>query len=135
MPGPAGRLCLDGAECWVAVTTPEFAGQLVQEYCMAEAGSGYKPPTRDQLDSIALRLWDAFLDAVSLYIPDRVVKPIALASQRWGSGFKTVLPGKRYEFDSEYAVAVCGDFFSECSAEGAVLSGLAAAEALEEFLI
>eukprot|EP00884_Botryococcus_braunii_P007656 jgi/Botrbrau1/16892/Bobra.150_2s0105.1 len=128
-----GREREDGAECWVAVTTEEYARQLIEDSGMLVEGGKYKPLSGDQQSLVALRLWHAFLDALQIYVPDKDLQPSALAVQRWGSGLKTGLAPKLYEFDSHNNLLVCGDVFSESTAEGAVVSGLAAAEALVEY--
>lgn len=53
-----------------------------------------------------------------------------LHAQRWGSSFKAdVLPDVCLS-DSSQLLAACGDFCGESSLEGAIISGLAAADAV-----
>jgi predicted NAD/FAD-dependent oxidoreductase len=99
------------------------------------SGGVYKSLAEDQMTKVARCLWDAFLDLMAVYMPDKAPQPSVLAAQRWGSGFKSGLVGEKlFEFDSQNNILVCGDFFSESNAEGAIASGLAAAEALKASL-
>ena len=53
-----------------------------------------------------------------------------LHAQRWGSSFKAdVLPDACLS-DASQQLAACGDFCRESSSEGAIVSGLAAADAI-----
>lgn len=56
-------------------------------------------------------------------------------AQRWGGGFKAGLLPERCLIDEGLALAACGDFCVESSAQGALLSGLAAAEAMRLLMI
>ncbi len=58
-----------------------------------------------------------------------------LQVQRWGSAFKANPLPEECLMDERQRVAVCGDMFRTSSAEGAVLSGLAAAKRIRDILM
>ena len=55
-------------------------------------------------------------------------------AQRWGGGFKTGVLSERCLVDEQLRLAACGDFCVESSARGALLSGVAAADAVGRLL-
>ena len=58
-----------------------------------------------------------------------------LQVQRWGSAFKGSPLPEDCLMDEQQCVAVCGDMFQTSSAEGAVLSGVAAAKRMRDMLM
>ena len=59
-------------------------------------------------------------------------EPTYLRAQRWASAFKADPLGDPCLTEPGLRLAACGDFCLSSSAEGAILSGIAAAEALAE---
>ncbi len=62
-------------------------------------------------------------------------QPVYVHAQRWGGGFKSKLVRERCLVDEALALAACGDFCIESSAQGALLSGLAAADAMRVLMM
>ena len=58
-----------------------------------------------------------------------------LQVQRWGSAFKANPLPEDCLVDEQQRVTVCGDMFQTSSAEGAVLSGVAAAKRMRDVLM
>ena len=61
-------------------------------------------------------------------------QPVYMHAQRWGGGFKANLAPERCLLDEGAALAACGDFCIESSAQGALLSGLAAGQAMARLM-
>lgn len=118
-----GRRREDDQECWVAISTPEFA-----EKTLAKAG-------RD-VDTLTSALQEEFITLLGLMACSGQAVPelVTASAQRWGSAFKTDLCPARSLFDEGSRLAACGDFCVESSAEGALLSALDAAKRIKEFL-
>ena len=57
-------------------------------------------------------------------------QPAYLHAQRWGSAFKAELLPDGCLSDPSQQLAACGDFCKESSSEGAIKSGLTAADAV-----
>ena len=117
-----GRGRQHGQECWVAVTTSAFAEQLLQDG-VADAQSA-----APVLTAAFTELLQKIADGVD--IPELVSN----SAQRWGSAFKTNLIPQRSLLDKQNALAACGDFCVESSAEGALLSARHAAQQITQFL-
>lgn len=119
----------------MALTTAAFAEELIAERQLTENGQ-YVPQTPAYLASVSTRLWDSFCRSLAPLLPQGAPTPLHLASQRWGSGFKTNVLDASYVWDPDAKLMACGDFCGESSAEGAIQSGLAAAAVLKEaFLV
>ena len=56
-----------------------------------------------------------------------------LHAQRWGSAFKATVLKEPCLWDPALRLAACGDFCRRSDLEGAILSGLAAADAVMEW--
>ena len=63
--------------------------------------------------------------------PEEEQEPLYLHAQRWGSSFKANPLGRACQEDRSLRLVACGDSFQQSSAEGAIMSGLAAANAVE----
>ena len=61
-------------------------------------------------------------------------EPTYLRAQRWASAFKADPLGGPCMTELGLRMAACGDFCLSSSAEGAILSGIAAAEAIAELI-
>ncbi len=61
----AGRERQDGLECWVAVTTEEYAKQLLAEKPLAVDGT-YVPQTQNYLSDTAAKIWTAVKGLLTL---------------------------------------------------------------------
>lgn len=117
-----GRQREDGKECWVAVSTPGFAEEVL--------ASGAR-------DAPALTpiLQKEFLSLLKREVGGAKLPGLVFASaQRWGSAFKSSLLPERSLLDEENAIAACGDFCVQSSAEGALLSAADAAERIQILL-
>lgn len=62
--------------------------------------------------------------------PGAEQKPAYMHAQRWGSSFKADVLPEVCLSDSTQLLAACGDFCRESNSEGAIKSGLAAADAV-----
>ena len=60
------------------------------------------------------------------------LEPVYLHAQRWGSAFKATTLEEPCLWDRSLRLAACGDFCRQSDLEGAILSGLAAADAIME---
>ncbi|BDA48954.1 Renalase [Coccomyxa sp. Obi] len=128
-----GRERSDGLECWVAMTTEAFAQQLLAEAPLTKNGA-YVAQSQQYLSDVAPRIWEALWRALQPFSGLERPTPVYMHAQRWGSGFKANLLPNACLIDRQLGLAACGDFCVESSAQGAVLSGLAAAQALREAL-
>lgn len=73
---------------------------------------------------------EALLLEVHVRCPGVEPRPAYLHAQRWGSSFKADVLSEVCLSDSTQQLAACGDFCKESTSEGAVRSGLAAADAI-----
>ena len=77
---------------------------------------------------------DACPDLIDVWQTGVLICPSILQVQRWGSAFKgSPLPHDCLG-DEQRRVVVCGDMCRNSTAEGAVLSGMAAAECMRNSL-
>ena len=60
-------------------------------------------------------------------------EPVYLHAQRWGSAFKASILEEPCLWDPCLRLAACGDFCRQPDLEGAMLSGLAAADAVMQW--
>ncbi|EIE18846.1 hypothetical protein COCSUDRAFT_45008 [Coccomyxa subellipsoidea C-169] len=129
-----GREREDNLECWVAMTTEAFARQLLDEAPLTKDGA-YVAQSQQYLSELAPRIWDALWGVLQPFSSgaEKPV-PVYMHAQRWGGGFKASVLQEACLIDRELDLAACGDFCRESSAQGAILSGLAAAAALTEKL-
>lgn len=85
--------------------------------------------------SAAPVLTAAFTELLQLSADGPNIPELVFSSaQRWGSAFKTNLIPQRSLLDKQNALAACGDFCVESSAEGALLSAQHAAQQVTRFL-
>ncbi|CAK0733136.1 hypothetical protein CVIRNUC_000231 [Coccomyxa viridis] len=127
-----GRERTDGVECWVAVTTEAFAQEVISEMPLFYNGE-YVPQTKEVLMDIGSRIWDALKTILQPFIEGNP-EPTYLRAQRWASAFKADPLGGPCMTELGLRMAACGDFCLSSSAEGAILSGIAAAEAIAELI-
>ena len=123
----------EGEEVWVAVSSRKAAAELL---ALAPPSKG--PPPPEALERAAERLWASASEALqraaaasgereSLAIP----KPLALRAQRWGAGVETNPDSEAlFSLDAGAMLVSCGDVFGRGDAASALLSGVAAGEAL-----
>ncbi|KAK3281220.1 hypothetical protein CYMTET_10975 [Cymbomonas tetramitiformis] len=125
-----GRGRDDGHECWVVVSSADFALRMVQAMPLSIDGK-YNPQTQVYLDSIAPKLLAAFQDCVASFLNNgENLQPTYLKAQRWGNAAPATSLELPHEciHDPELNFAACGDFCSpEFGAHGALRSGHAAA--------
>lgn len=128
----------DEGEVWVAVSSREAAAELL---ALAPPSKGLPPP--GALERAAERLWEAASTALQRSAaaaaagggggigPFAVPPPLALRAQRWGAVVETNAdPGSLFSLDESGTLASCGDVFGKGDAASALLSGIAAGEAL-----
>ena len=128
-----------GGELWVAVSSREAAAELL---ALAPPSKG--PPPPEALEKAAERLWEAASTALQRAAGAAAgkekkgespavlsLKPLALRAQRWGAGVETSPDGNAlFSLDESSMLAACGDVFGKGDAASALLSGVAAGEAL-----
>ncbi|CAJ1415553.1 unnamed protein product [Effrenium voratum] len=121
-------------DCWVCVSTREFADGCLKETSMAHSGAAgslsYRPQElgyltgdpADQMLQALLRLLN--LDAELMDIVVRTKQ-----CQRWGAAYAEV-PVEGPCLDPELRIAACGDFCGVSGAKDAAASALRVAEAV-----
>jgi hypothetical protein len=127
-----GRQRADGLQCWVAVSTPQFAQQLLGE----PGADGRLPPqTPEYLASLAPLLYKEVAALLRRVVPEQELpEPVFVQCQRWGSALPAAPLGRPYLAVPERVAAACGDFCLGGGVEGAVESALAASEAVQKML-
>jgi len=124
-------------EVWVAVSSREAAAELL---ALAPPSRGPPPPAA--LEEAAERLWGSASEALRRAAAAAaaaagrgegasIPAPLALRAQRWGAGVETN-PDREslFSLDEGSMLAACGDVFGKGDAASALLSGVAAGEAL-----
>ncbi|CAL5227026.1 g9920 [Coccomyxa viridis] len=126
-----GRERDDDLECWVAVATEAYARSLIAEMPLFKKDGQYVPQTDAVLSDIANRIWDAVKGLLKPFSEGEVPQPVYLRAQRWASAYKAELIEEPCVTDLSLDLGACGDFCGKSStAEGAILSGLAAADSI-----
>ena len=94
--------------------TAEYASKVINNI-------GPRKPSADALAKVAEELLKEF-QATGLNIP----QPIFMKAHRWGSAFPAIaISGDdKSVWDKSMKLAICGDFCTSPSVEGAVLSGM-----------
>ncbi|PNT74028.1 uncharacterized protein LOC100828433 isoform X3 [Brachypodium distachyon] len=113
-----GRVCLPpNSQSWVLRSTAEYASKVINNM-------GPRKPSADALAKVAEDLFKEF-QATGLNIP----QPIFIKAHRWGSAFPAISIGgdDKCVWDKSMKLAVCGDFCTSPSVEGAVVSGMTGA--------
>jgi renalase len=127
-----GRQRSDGLQCWVAVSTPQFARQLLGE----PGPDGRLPPqTPEYLASLAPLLYKEVAALLRRLAPEQELpEPVFVQCQRWGSALPAAPLGRPCLAVPRRMAAACGDFCLGGGVEGAVESALAASEAVQGML-
>jgi hypothetical protein len=121
-------------EVWVAISSGGAAAELL---ALAPPSKGAPPP--EALEKAAERLWGAASRALQKAAAagsggakdSAVPAPLALRAQRWGAGVETNADASSlFSLDSGSLLVACGDVFGKGDAASALLSGVAAGEAL-----
>lgn len=117
-----GRSCT--FECWVLHSTKEYAQKLIAEY-------GLTKLSNETLTKIAEDLLHEFQNTGLC-----TSEPYFKKAHRWGSAFPSVsiATEEKCLFDKKQKAAICGDFCTSPSVEGAILSGLSAASKFVDLL-
>lgn len=68
----AGRERDNDLECWVAVTTEAYAQALLAEMPLLQGDQRYLPQTKDALDNIAARIWEALKAVMAPFMGARM---------------------------------------------------------------
>lgn len=126
-----GRQRSDGLQCWVAVSTPEFAKQLI-----GAGPDGRLPPqTPEYLASLAPQMYQELVSVARELVPEQALpEPVFVQCQRWGSGLPARPLGRTHVVVPQVKAAACGDFCLGGGIENAAESALAAAEAVKQML-
>jgi hypothetical protein len=127
-----GRQRGDGLQCWVALSTPEFAQQLLG----APGPGGMLPPqTPEYLAGLAPLLYKELASLLRCVAPGQaLLEPAFVQCQRWGSALPARPLGRVCLAVPERRAAACGDFCLGAGVEAAVESALAASAAVQKML-
>uniref|UniRef100_A0A0D9ZE04 Amine oxidase domain-containing protein n=1 Tax=Oryza glumipatula TaxID=40148 RepID=A0A0D9ZE04_9ORYZ len=111
---PGRAHVLLNSQSWVLHSTAEYASKVINNI-------GPRKPSADALAKVAEELLKEF-QATGLNIP----QPIFMKAHRWGSAFPAIaISGDdKCVWDKSMKLAICGDFCTSPSVEGAVLSGM-----------
>jgi hypothetical protein len=140
-----------GPECWVAVTTPERSGALLQRWPLLAKGGTYNPQTAAYKEGVAAELLADFaallrplLAAAAGGGDGGLPEARFVHAQRWGRAFVDAPAAEAFLGAPGRRVAACGDFCggggsgggggAAGGAERAWLSGQRAAEAVGGWL-
>ncbi|PWZ56967.1 Renalase [Zea mays] len=108
-----GRACVPpNRQSWVLHSTTEYASKVINNI-------GPRKPSAEALAKVAEELFREF-QATGLSIP----RPIFMKAHRWGAAFPAIaISGDdKCVWDKSTNLAICGDFCTSPSVEGAVLS-------------
>ncbi|KXZ45356.1 hypothetical protein GPECTOR_55g262 [Gonium pectorale] len=138
-----------GLSRWVAITTTEFAAELLREAAAGGSGGGavagaagapgkgtggLPPQDATYRVNLAERLWAALRTELSAGGRRELPTPVRLSAQRWGSALPSAPLGQLAVCDEAARWAACGDFCAGGGLQGAAESGAAAAEAVMAML-
>eukprot|EP00897_Mesotaenium_endlicherianum_P010330 jgi/Mesen1/9325/ME000061S08765 len=114
----------DLPECWVVHSTAEYARGVISK---APPGR----PSPELLASVCEELLSAFQEAVP-----GVPTPSFMRAHRWGGAFPVAAaaPDQKVLLNEAHRLAACGDFCVSARVEGAIQSGLAAADSISRIL-
>ncbi|CAM6093243.1 unnamed protein product [Calypogeia fissa] len=119
-----GRKVLPKSESWVLYSSIDYALEIVNK-------EGFAKPSSASLQSIAVTLLKEFQEIVP-----EAINPIHVKAHRWGSSFPkaAVAPEEKCLVDTRKKIVACGDFCGCPRIEGAIVSGLAAADQIDHIL-
>ncbi|KAL8142280.1 hypothetical protein V2J09_015312 [Rumex salicifolius] len=111
-------------ECWVLHSTKEYAQRVIAEH-------GLTKPSNETLTKVAEDLLNEF-QKTGLCTSE----PYFKKAHRWGSAFPSIsiATEEKCLFDRKQRAAICGDFCTSPSVEGAILSGISAASKFVDLL-
>lgn len=132
-----GRARADGHECWVAVSTVDYARRKIAEVAPLQVGGKFAPQGAGMLQDVAAELWGgvaALLQPLCGAAP--LPAPVHLQAQRWGSAFQAQPMGEGCLSDTDTRLVACGDWAATApGVPGAIASGKAAADTVMRMLL
>ena len=138
-----GRNVQGGGSTWVLQSTVPFAEDLIREVTTANLPCSEADLLKAIKRECESPLYQAFLNVVAASGGKggeelELNPPLYLKGHRWGRSFPAHFEAGTHLLDAEKRLVACGDYFegtlAPAKVEGAVLSGLAAANALLEHL-
>ncbi|GAB4823257.1 hypothetical protein N2152v2_010303 [Parachlorella kessleri] len=132
--GATVRRSLDKSQCWVGITTPDYAQELLQEFPLHVQGQ-YNPQTKSYLEGLTTVLYQQFQRLMEPLTGQALPQPAHLHAQRWGRGFIQRPLGVPCLAAPRQRLVACGDFCLGSSVEDAWLSGRAAADEIAAALL
>jgi len=123
-------------DCWVIESTEAYAESILAGAPLQTNGV-FNPAGHDLLDAVGSILSQEFARIVKLVSGVSPSEPLTVRAQRWGSAFPSCpndIEGGCLA-DSESGLVACGDWAVSPDIEGAVVSGLAAAEFVQGYLL
>lgn len=124
-----GRERTDGAECWVAHSSPAFAEHFLKNFHQKTSPNAMR-------DAIVTELLPHFKTLVSDLNGGVVLQVLLAQGHRWGAAIPTTAfdpsVGTDFYLDSDLAFAACGDYFTSFPGrvEGGWISGTSLADAI-----
>ncbi|KAH7372387.1 hypothetical protein KP509_17G001300 [Ceratopteris richardii] len=112
---------MSSGECWVLHSTAEYALEVIKD-------AGMEKPSDELLSAVARCLFEEFKKIGG------ILEPMFAKAHRWGSAFPDVSIAKEEGclLDEFKRIAVCGDFCVGPRVECAILSGISAAEKVQD---
>lgn len=122
--------------CWTVLSTPSWAadalGSESDRSPVKSPATGGKSAL--EVPRYAIKLLQDFEALMQKVLGKQLPLPAFLEAQRWGAAFKAKALEQPYLVDEQLRLAACGDFCVQASAQGALSSGLYAAEALSRLV-
>ncbi|KAL4448177.1 hypothetical protein ABPG75_005396 [Micractinium tetrahymenae] len=125
----------DALECWVAISTAQWAWELLDRYPLVGPDGRHNPQTEQYRAAVAEELLADFRDLMAPYVQGYALpQPAYCYAQRWGRAFITEPLGAEFLFLPAQKLALCGDVAMGSGVENAWRSGRAAGEAVGRML-